>query len=72
MTLPFPCWLVAYDRVKRFHYIEEGCLVDELVSDTFASMTVRINRHGKTVTVPPSKVYPTKQAAVTRWLECGA
>ena len=74
LPLPSPstCWLVAYDRVKRFHYVVEAEPVGDPVN---GQQTVSIRRHCcrvERVTVPVSKVYPTKQAAVKRWLECGA
>jgi len=60
------CWLVCHDRVRNFHYVVEG----EIRSHgKDGKVTVHTERD-VIVTLPPERVYPTKQAAVARQLEC--
>jgi hypothetical protein len=70
LPTPSPCWLVAHDRVRDFHYVVEAEPVGKVVE---GQQTVSIRRHCcrvERVTVPVSKVYPTKEAAIARQREC--
>lgn len=69
--LPFPlppqCWLVAFDKVRKFHYVIEGETVGVTLNGRH---TVRRVDDNRIVVLPIAKIYPTKIVAVNRLLEC--